>query len=354
MEIMRPRILITGAGRFVGGWVAEAFHLQGWADVRAGINRWSSAARVARFPLEIVECDIMSDVSLTKALKNVDYVVHCARGRGDDNTITVEGTRRLIQCAKRQGVKKLIFMSSVAVYGAAAGRVDEDTVPVTPITEYGKGKREAEEICRQAADRDFRIAAVRPTLIYGPFSEQWTIPYIQRLASGRWRSLGSGGEGRCNLVYVGDLVRLVRFLIEMDFGTFNAFNANGPEVPTWNSYLERFNAALGLPPLASPDPSLGVRVALRAPVRKLGKYMLAHHRGLLGAIAQRSPRMKAIMIKTEADLRLMPNADEVERFATDVQYSMSRAADLGFRPSTNVDTGIALTANWAMLLKFAA
>ncbi len=64
--------------------------------------------------------------------------------------------------------------------------------------------------------------------------------------------------------------------------------------------------------------------------------------------------MKSIMMKTEADLRLMPNADEVERFATDVQYSMSRAAGLGFRPSTSVDTGIALTANWAKLLKFAA
>jgi nucleoside-diphosphate-sugar epimerase len=354
MEIMKPRILVTGAGGFVGGWVAEAFYLQGWAEVRAGINRWSSAARVARFPLEIIECNIMSEPSLMKALKNVDYVVHCARGRGDDNTITIEGTRRLIECAKRQGVKKLIFMSSVAVYGAATGKIDEDTTPVVPITEYGKGKLEAEEICRQSVVEDFRIAAVRPTLVYGPFSEQWTIPYIQRLASGRWRSLGSGGEGRCNLVYVGDLVRLVRFLIETDFGTFNVFNANGPEVPTWNSYLERFNAALGLPPLAAPDPSLGFRIALRVPIRKLGKYMLAHHRGLLSTIAQRSPRMKSIMMKTEADLRLMPNADEIERFVTDVQYSMSRAADLGFRPSTNVDTGVALAANWAKLLKFAA
>jgi nucleoside-diphosphate-sugar epimerase len=350
---MKPRVLVTGAGGFVGGWVAEAFHLQGWADVRAGISRWSSAARIARFPLEIVECDIMNEPSLMKALGNVDYVVHCARGPGDDNTVTIEGTRRLIRCAKGQGVKKLIFMSSVAVYGAAVGKVDEDTQPVLPVTEYGKGKRQAEEICRQSASAEFCIAAVRPTLIYGPFSEQWTIPYIQRFVSGRWRSLGPGGEGRCNLVYVGDLVRFIRFLLDKDFGPFNVFNANGPEVPTWNSYLERFNAALSLPVLAPPDPSLGLRVALRVPVRKFGKYMLAHHRGLLSAIAQRSPRLKSIMTKTEADLRLMPNADEIARFATDVEYSMSRAAELGFRPSTNVDAGVALTANWAKLLMFA-
>lgn len=351
---MKPRVLVTGAGGFVGGWIAEAFYLQGSTDVRAGVNRWSSAARIARFPLEIVECDVMSELSLMAALKNVDCIVHCARGPGDDNTVTIEGTRRLIRCAKLQGVKKLIFMSSVAVYGAAVGDLDEDAKPVFPITEYGRGKRAAEEICEQSADRSLSIAAVRPTLIYGPFSEQWTIPYIQRFASGRWRSLGLGGEGRCNLVYVGDLVRLVRFLLETDFGSYNVFNANGPEIPTWNSYLERFNAALGLPQLAPPDPSLSLRIALRVPVRKLGKYMLAHHKGILSAVAQSSPIMKSIMMRTEADLRLMPNADEVERFATDVRYSMTRAAHLGFKPSTNVDNGLALTANWAKLLMFAA
>ncbi len=95
---------------------------------------------------------------------------------------------------------------------------------------------------------------------------------------GRWSALGDRGEGKCNLVYVGDLVRMIRFMIENDTGRFAVFNGNGPEVPTWNSYLERFNAALGFPPLAPPDPSLGLKVALRRPVRKVGKYLLANHR----------------------------------------------------------------------------
>ncbi|CCD95838.1 putative UDP-N-acetylglucosamine 4-epimerase [Bradyrhizobium sp. ORS 375] len=349
---MMPRVLVTGAGGFVGGWMAEAFHLQGWAEVRAGISRWSSAARIARFPIEIVECDVMNETSMMAALEGCDYVVHCARGRGDDNTVTVEGTRLLLRCAEAQGVKKLIYMSSVAVYGAAVGAIDEDTRPVLPITQYGQGKREAEEICRAAAHPGFCIAAIRPTLIYGPFSEQWTIPYIQRLVSGRWRALGRAGEGRCNLVYVGDLVRLARFLIDSDFGSYDVFNANGPEIPTWNSYLERLNAELDLPPLAPPDRALGLRVAMRVPVRKLGKYLLANHKSLVSAVAQRSPQLKSAMLKTEADLRLMPNADEIERFATEVTYSNARAAGLGFAPTTSVDRGIALTVDWARQLRF--
>ena len=58
-RVSKPVVLVTGAGGFIGGWIAEAFHLAGWADVKAGIARWSSAARIARFPLDIVQCDVM-------------------------------------------------------------------------------------------------------------------------------------------------------------------------------------------------------------------------------------------------------------------------------------------------------
>jgi nucleoside-diphosphate-sugar epimerase len=136
-------------------------------------------------------------------------------------------------------------------------------------------------------------------------------------------------------------------MIENDTGRFAVFNGNGPEVPTWKSYLERFNKALGFPPLGTPDPSLGLKVALRRPVRKVGKYLLANHRNLLTAVAARSPRIKTAMKKAEEDLRLRPNDDEMNRFATDITYSMDRAARIGFVPRTSVDEGIAMTAEWA-------
>ena len=194
------------------------------------------------------------------------------------------------------------------------------------MTDYGNSKRVAEAICDELASDDLPIVGIRPTLVYGPFSQQWSAPYITRFASGRWTALGDRGEGKCNLVYVGDLVRMIRFMIENDTGRYAVFNGNGPEVASWNSYLERFNAALGFPPLAAPDPSLGLKVAMRRPVRKVGKYLLANHRDLLVAVATRSPQLKTAMKKAEEDLRLRPNDDEMERFATDVTYSMDRAA----------------------------
>lgn len=343
----KPVVLVTGAGGFIGGWVAEALHLAGW-EVRAGITRWMSAARIARFPLKIVQCNVMDQASLDEALKGVEVVVHCARGPEEDDAVSKAGTRLLIERARRAGVSKIVFTSSVAVYGDATGLVEEDTpAPEGTVTAYGNSKRIAEAVCDELATDDLPIVGIRPTLVYGPFSQQWSVPFIARFASGRWAALGAKGEGKCNLVYVGDLVRMIRHMIEADTGRFAVFNGNGPEVPSWNSYLERFNAALGLPPLAPPDPSLGLKVAIRRPVRKLGKYLLANHRDLLVGVASRSPKIKAAMKKAEEDLRLRPNDDEMNRFQTDVTYSMEKAAKAGFVPRTSVDEGIAMTAEWA-------
>lgn len=350
----KPVILVTGAGGFIGGWVAEALYLSNFGEVRAGISRWASAARIARFPLQIVECDIMSAASLDAALAGVDIVVHCARGKGNDNSVTTSGTRLLLDRVKAAGVSKLIFTSSVAVYGDAAGLVEEDTAPVGSVTEYGSGKRTAETICAEYADDRLAISVVRPTLVYGPFSDLWTTPYLARFASGTWRALGERGEGKCNLVYVGDLVRFIQFLIENDVGAYSVFNANGPEVPTWNSYLERFNAALGYAPLKAPDPGLGLKVMMRRPVRMFGKYMLANHRNLILGLGNRSPRLKLMMKKTEEDLRLRPSDDDMQRFSMDVTYSMDRAAKVGFVPRTSVDDGIAMTVDWARSTGLAA
>lgn len=350
----KPIVLITGAGGFIGGWIAEAFHLGGWCEVKAGISRWSSAARIARFPMDIVRCDIMDKESLDEALKGVDIVVHCARAKGNDNTVTLKGTRLLLERVKVAGVKKMVFMSSVATYGEATGLITEDTPPGQPISVYGEGKRQAEAICKEFTDENLAISVIRPTLVYGPFSDLWTTPYITRFASGKWRALGALGEGKCNLVYVGDLVRFTRFLIENDVGRFQIFNCNGPEVCTWNSYLERFNAALGHPPLAAPTSSLGLQVLVRRPVRAFGKYLLANHRNLLVKSSNRSPRLKALMKKAEEDLKLKPNDDDMQRYAMDVTYSMEKAASFGYVPKVSVDDGIALSVEWAKGMRLAA
>lgn len=338
-----PTILVTGAGGFVGGFVAEALHLAGWGKVKAGVTRRSSAARIARYPIDIVECDVLNAHSLDEAVRGVEVVVHCARAKGNDNSVTLDGTRLLLDRIKVAGVKHLIFTSSVAVYGDAVGAVHEGTPPTGRLGKYGAGKIEAEALCKTRADQTLRISVLRPTLVYGPFSELWTLPYIHRFASGQWRRLGPRGEGKCNLIYVGDLVRFIQFLIENDTGDYAVFNANGPEIPTWNEYLEKFNDGLGFPPLGAPNPLFPAQVVMQLPMRALRKFFFNGHRDLIS----RHEILRRIAEKADEQAKLTPNLDEMRRYAQDVIYSMDAARNAGFVPTTSVDQGIALTVDWA-------
>jgi UDP-glucose 4-epimerase len=239
-------------------------------------------------------------------------------------------------------------MSSIAVYGDARGVVTEDTLPVLPVSSYGEGKRAAEEACKAAAGPKLTVAVLRPTLVYGPFGDEWTIRYITRILSGRWKHLGAAGEGKANLIYVGDLARFAAHLAVTELPYFSVYNANGSEIPTFNEYFDRLSRALGSGTLSPPSYGLPVRlqIALRRPVRSLGKYMLKNHQSLL-KVVQRSMLLDDLMKRTEVDFRLRPNDHEMRLYGSSVIYSTVRAKEIGFIAGTSLEEGLAASAEWA-------
>ena len=68
--------------------------------------------------------------------------------------------------AKKAGVKQLIFMSTAAVYGSVVTHITKDTVP-NPDTLYGKSKLEAEYKLKEMDTEEFRVAIIRPPMVYG-------------------------------------------------------------------------------------------------------------------------------------------------------------------------------------------
>ena len=65
------KILVTGAGGFIGSRVIEMLHLAGVQSLRAAARQWASCARIARFPVEIVKMNLLDDAEVAAFMDGV-------------------------------------------------------------------------------------------------------------------------------------------------------------------------------------------------------------------------------------------------------------------------------------------
>lgn len=344
---MADRVLVTGAGGFIGARLVEVLHCAGGWQVVAGVRRWSTAARVARFGVELAQCDIRHREQVARALSGVTHLVHCAV-TGDDRATIVDGTRVLMEAALAARVKKVVHLSTVDVYGRPQGEVLEDRPYATTGRVYGDSKIEAEQAVLCVAARGLPVTILRPTLVHGPFGATFTVAYAQRLQASPWLVPASAAQGVCNLVYVDDLVGAIVAALGTRTAPGDAFNINGPERPTWNDYFQALNAALGLPPLLYAEPGKA-RLAQKAmePVRAVAKTTLKRLKPQIMALYQRSEVARRFMKAAEARVRNTPNANELEAFGRRVSFSNAKAERvLGYRPSFPMAEALPLTAAW--------
>jgi predicted dehydrogenase/nucleoside-diphosphate-sugar epimerase len=337
-------VLVTGAGGFVGGRVVEILHDSGY-PVRAGVRRWSSAARIGRLPVEIVQCDVTDPEQLRRATDGAQAVVHCAVG---DHNVTVEGTRRLLEASRAAAIQRIVHISTIDVYGAESGEIHEDQPLRSGNSTYGDDKIAAERVCSEFVERGLPVCILRPTLIYGPFSASWTIEWAMRLQARPWLLSEEDSRGTCNLLYVDDLVAAVMLALENDEAVGEAFNINGGERPTWQEYFDTLNAELGLQPLVTSSPTASrLSAGAMQPVRSTAKFLLSHFEDRIMSIYQRSDVAKALMLRAEGMIRKTPTTAEFGMLGRTASYATEKAARmLGYKPRFSMADGAKRSAQW--------
>jgi len=298
--------------------------------VRAGIHSPASRERLHGLPVTPVLVDVRDPDQMAAALSGCQAVVHCAVG---DWRTVVEGTRTLMDQARRQGVRRIVAISSIAVHGTVGGRLTEATPLVSGRRDYAGAKAEAERqfTTLGKAPGAPAVTLLRPTIIIGPGSTLWVDRMATRIRAGAWGTFGRLGEGTCNAVDVDDVARAVLAALTADLPHGEALTINGPERPTWNAYFEalaaHLTAQLGAPSLPAPSlPALSPtevrrRALLALPFKALGRVLPPLRQHPLAALS--------------------PTRDELRLFGLRVDYPTDKAeARLGWRPETGFDAMI--------------
>ncbi|EYR61836.1 nucleoside-diphosphate sugar epimerase [Actinotalea ferrariae CF5-4] len=189
------RVLVTGASGLLGGTVAALLRDAGH-EVRTFQRRPSGVVGV-----EDALGTLTDPADVERAVTGTDAVVHLAAkvsftgDPADFRRVNVEGTRLVLDAARRHGADRFVQVSSPSVAHTGTSIVGADAEPADPVHargDYARTKAEAELLALAADGPDLRVVAVRPHIVWGPGDTQLVARVADRARSGRLPLLGHG------------------------------------------------------------------------------------------------------------------------------------------------------------------
>jgi len=159
---------VTGASGFVGSHIAEAAHEAGY-EVHVLVRSTSPRRWLTHPWLTVHECGFFDKAALVRILRRMDAVIHAAGTLwGDYHKVNTLGTRTLAQASIEAGVRRFVYISSLAAAGPSRSPYSKDGAePQGPISPYGYSKKAAEELLCRLADR-LNVVILRYPMVYGP------------------------------------------------------------------------------------------------------------------------------------------------------------------------------------------
>jgi nucleoside-diphosphate-sugar epimerase len=246
--------LVTGATGFIGSHLARRL-VQGGAPVRVLCRPGSEARLPGELAgrVEIAAGDLRDRESLIRATRGATRVFHCA-GQVSDwgsdeafHAINVEGTRWLLEAAHAGGARRVVHLSSIAVFGTPAPAYFDDESPYGAAGDgYSRtkiaGERLALELHRALG---LPVTVLRPAVVYGPEGTWLEAPL--RMIERRELFLVGGGRGTCHPCYIENLIDAIVLAAEHPAAVGQGFIVADGEAISFREYFAAVAEVAGQP-----------------------------------------------------------------------------------------------------------
>jgi len=229
------RVLITGGAGFLG--INLARHLLKHGYTVRSLDRvpfdYPEASTV-----EVVTGDIRNITTVFDAMDGVDYVVHTAAALplyspSDIMTTDVAGTRNVLEAARRSGVRRVVHISSTAVYGIPDHHPLLEDDRLDGVGPYGVAKIEAEAACLEYRKKGMVVPVLRPKSFVGPERLGVFAIFYEWAKEGRNFPIIGNGRNRYQLLDVEDLCEAILLcLTQPDDRVNDTFNIGAREFTT--------------------------------------------------------------------------------------------------------------------------
>ena len=324
------KVLVTGGSSLIGAGVAAALAARGDEVV---VQQRSRSAPLDAMQVRQELGDIRDPDVVLAAAAGCDSIVHLAAkvgvvGSWDEyRSVNVDGTNNVIAAARRQGIGRLVHVSSPSVaHGGEPIIGGGADAPVLGRTRawYPESKAIAEIAALEAADADLAVVAIRPHLVWGPGDTQLVGRIVDRAGSGRLALVG-GGQALVDTTYIDNAISaLVAALDAVEPGarcSGRAYVVSNGEPRMIRELVAGICRAAGVP-FAPRTVPLPVGRALGAAVERT--WPLLRRRD--------EPPLTQFL---------------AEQLGTAHWFDPRPAEDdLGWRPSVSIDEGLARLADW--------
>lgn len=317
------RVLILGGSGFIGTRLLRRILRRPEYEC-AILDKVCSAA----FP-ELTEiADVRSLEALRTAVRRDDIIINLAAEHRDDvrpkslyRDVNVGGARNICAIAREKDVQKIVFTSSVAVYGFAPVGTDESGA-VVPFNDYGQTKYEAEQefvAWQRERPTERSLVIIRPTAVFGEQNRGNVYNLLKQISSGRFVMVGSGTNKK-SLAYVENIASFLEFSLDFGPGVHLHNYVDMPDL-SMNQLIGVVRQELGRPPV----------VSRRLPF--WAGYSIGRIFDAAGFITKKRFAISAIRVK---------------KFCADTVFSSSAQAT-GFKPPVSLEQALRRTVKYEFI-----